>query len=364
MLEHYDEHHGDKEEPKHYRHFSKKKILLTVGIISILLVAAVAYGGFVGYEFSSPSSTPSPTSSLISIPSQSPTMSPSSSTTSTITPTFTPTPTFAPINQTQLAIYSVILSLNSTISSTLGSQINDLPRNPNITSYMQAKINMLQDPNLYSKIIDEKFFVVDFLSSIKGRQITIVAVFPMSDMREGATQAVQWVKSGLPLLESFMAIAFPMDQITIWYGFQVGAAGGGGTIWAEDQATYESRFRLGMMPYEPLYYHELSHSYISHESLNQFLEMYQYNLVHTGSTAYQDWTNFRVPKENWPWINAILDIYQLTGYDAMANAYRILYTMNPPYGQLLSPQCQQVFVDQAPADLKEQVATLAAKITY
>ena len=185
-------------------------------------------------------------------------------------------------------------------------------------------------------------------------------------MRVGAARAVQWVKSGIPLLESFMALPFPRNRITIWYGFQIGASGGGGTIWAEDQATYDSRLsgKTGIMPYELLYYHELSHSYIAHESLNQFLELYQYNLVHTGSTAYADWTNFRVPREKWPWINAILDIYQLIGYDAMANAYRILYTLNPPYGQPLSQQCQQVFVDQAPDNLKSQVATLAANIIY
>jgi hypothetical protein len=337
-------------------------------IITIIVIFASIAGAIVYYsalqssQNQSPANHPSssPTPSNVVQPSPNPTSNPTPI--PTVIPTATPTNT--PIDQTQLAIISVIPSINYTISSTLTSLINDMPRNPNSTSYYQAKITLLQDPNLYSKIVNGNFFVVDFVSSINGRQMPIVAVFPASDMRVGAAQAVQWVKSGIPFLESFMALPIPRNQITIWYGFQIGNAGGGGAIWAEDQATYESRFRAGMMPYEPLYYHELSHSYIGHESLNQFLELYQYNLVHTGSTAYADWTNFRVPKENWPWINAVLDIYQLIGHDAMANAYRTLYTMNPPYGQPLSQQCQQVFVDQAPADLKLQVATLAAKITY
>jgi hypothetical protein len=361
MLEHYEQHHGNKEEPRPNRRISKKKILLTISIILVLAFSAVFYSDRVGYQLPSPSSpSPSPFSSL----SQTPTMNPRSSSYPMTTPTLAPTPAPTQVSLTQQAINEMIFSLNNSISWTLTSLIDDMPRNPNITSYIQAKITLLQDPNLYSKIVSGNFFVVDSVVSTNGHQTVIIAVYPASDMRVGAAQAVQSVKLGIPILESFMALPFPRTQIRIWYGFQVGGAGADGTIYAEDQVSYESRFREGMLPYELLFYHELSHSYIGHESLNQFLELYQYNLVHTGSTAYQDWTNYRVPKENWPWINAILDIYQLIGNDAMANAYRILYTMNPPYGQSLSQQCQQVFVDQAPADLKSQVATLAAKITY
>jgi hypothetical protein len=242
--------------------------------------------------------------------------------------------------------------------------IQDMPRNPNLTAQYQAKIAMLQDPNLFNTIVGGGFFAVDFVASTNGRQIPIVAVFPSNDMRSETAQAVQWVKLAIPILESFMATPFLTNQIRIWYGFKIGSSGGGGSIWPEDQATYESRWRQGMLPYEPVFYHELGHSYIGHESLNQFLELYQYNLIHTGSTAYNEWTNFRVPPENWPWITAILNIYQLIGPEAMANAYRIIYTINPPYGTPLSQQCQQVFVDQAPNNLKSQVATLAAQIVY
>lgn len=242
--------------------------------------------------------------------------------------------------------------------------IQDMPRNPTLTAQFQAKIDLLQDPNLYSSIVRGGFFAVDFVASTNGRQISIVAVFPTNDMRSEATQAVQWVRLGIPLLENFMATPFPMTQIRIWYGFRIGNLGGGGSIWSEDQGTYESRWKQGMSPYEALYYHELSHTYIAHESLNQFLEMYQYNLVHTGSTSYQNWTNYRVPPESWPWITAILDIYKLIGPDAMARAYKTIYNINPPYGVLLSQECKQAFIDQAPPNLKSQVSQLASIIQY
>lgn len=242
--------------------------------------------------------------------------------------------------------------------------VNSLLRNPGTASQIQAKIDLLQDPNLYSNIVNGGFFAVDFVTSSNGRNISIVSVFPRADMRSEATQTVQWVKSGIPLLEDFMAVPFPRDQMRIWYGFVIGNFGGGGSIWTEDQVSYESRWHEGMMPFEPGSYHELSHSYIAHESLTQFLEIYQYNLINTNSTAVQDWTNYRIPPENWPWITAILDIYQLIGLDAMKEAYRVIYTLNPPYGVPLSEECQQAFVDQAPTDLKSQVSDLAAKIIY
>jgi len=54
----------------------------------------------------------------------------------------------------------------------------------------------------------------------------------------------------------------------------------------------------------------------------------------------------------------------LIGRDAMSGAYRTLYSMKPPYGQPLSSDCKQVFVDQAPAAVKTQVASIVANITY
>jgi len=58
----------------------------------------------------------------------------------------------------------------------------------------------------------------------------------------------------------------------------------------------------------------------------------------------------------------LLDIYQLIGHDNMSRAYKILYSLQPPYGSPLSAECLQVFIDQAPTSVKEQVAAKVAKI--
>ncbi len=36
--------------------------------------------------------------------------------------------------------------------------------------------------------------------------------------------------------------------------------------------------------------HELAHAFMGHESLNQFLEMYAYNIIRTGSADVSAWT--------------------------------------------------------------------------
>jgi hypothetical protein len=101
--------------------------------------------------------------------------------------------------------------------------------------------------------------------------------------------------------------------------------------------------------------------------VNQFLELYLYNMVHTKSAATQSWISARsyVPfAASNEGVLALLDVYQWIGLDAMTNAYRAVYLVRPPYGQPLSTQCQQVFVDQAPAALKSQVAAKMAKVVY
>jgi hypothetical protein len=48
----------------------------------------------------------------------------------------------------------------------------------------------------------------------------------------------------------------------------------------------------------------------------------------------------------------------------MVRAYRVVYPLNPPYGQPLSAAGKQAFVDQAPEAVKSQVATIVANIVY
>jgi parallel beta-helix repeat protein len=264
-------------------------------------------------------------------------------------------------------ISDMLLDLDATMSYCLQIMEQNLPYNPIWTSQIQGKIEMLQDPNLTSTIIEGNFFAADSVSSIGGTQIPIVAIFAAANMRDQAIQAVRNIKVALPVLESFMGIPFPSSSVKIWYGFTIGNRGGGGTMWMEDQESYEERSRqMTLFPYEPVFYHELSHSYIGHESLTQFLEIYLHNIVHTNSTDFPNWIYLRnyydlTVHEGYA---ALLNIYKLIGRDAMANAYRIIYSLNPPYGEPLSQQCQQVFVDQAPDNLKPKVAELVSKITY
>ena len=106
---------------------------------------------------------------------------------------------------------------------------------------------------------------------------------------------------------------------------------------------------------------------MGHESLTQFLEMYTYNLVRTGSADVSAWTWTRsyVPSlQANVGSAALLDVYTLIGRDAMARAYRAARLLNPAFGVTLSAAVQQLFVDEAPAALKAQVASLMARVTF
>lgn len=275
-----------------------------------------------------------------------------------------PQTTPTPYNATEKAIDDVVPEIESKISWFLSEMEDSLPRNPLNEAQIQEKIDMLNEADLAENIVKQGLFVADFVLSIDGRNIPIVAVFPRNYMREDAATEVFKAKLALPILENFFDIPLQTNRIHIWYGFIVGNLGGGGSVYCEDRPTYESRFREGMMPYDLGLYHELGHSYIGHESLTQFLEEYLYNLINTGSINFVDWTISRKPPENWPWITAILDIYQLIGRDAMSEAYKVIYSYHPPYGTLLSQECKQAFVDQAPESLKPQVSELAEIIEY
>ena len=115
------------------------------------------------------------------------------------------------------------------------------------------------------------------------------------------------------------------------------------------------------------YQTELAHSYVSNESLTQFLEMYAFNAVLTGSTDLRVWifTRDYVPLsgENRD-SAALLDGYALLGHEPMSRAYKAVPPLRPPYGEPLSAAARQVFVDQAPETMKAQVAEKVARITF
>jgi len=264
-------------------------------------------------------------------------------------------------------VTAMLLELPSYIARALAENQANLPRNPHNAVQIQAKIAMLQNPSLAAEIIDGHFYVEGGVSSRNGRIIPVVAVFAREAMRAEATDTVRSIELALPVLENFMATAFPRDVIRVWYGFIIGNRGGGGTLYMEDRTTYESRTSEGRLPYEAITDHELAHSYISHEALTQFLELYTYNMVHTGSADPRSWAFARscvaLSSAN-EGVCALLDVHLLIGPDAMAAAYATVRGLNPPYGQPLDPAVKQVFVDHAPAALKAEIAAKMDRVTY
>ena len=272
-----------------------------------------------------------------------------------------------PADSGSQVLSSMHQALPGYIASALAENQGNLPRNPQIASYIQAKIDLLQRPTLATDIMTGRFNAAVSARSSDGRLIPIVTVFALAGMRTEAARNVATLERALSILENFLAIPFPRSDVRMWYGFIIGNSGGGGTLYMEDQTTYEIRTPATRLPYEAITCHELSHSYIAHESLNQFLELYVYNLDRTNSAALTSWVFTRgytpMATTN-QGVHALLDVYRLIGRDAMARAYRVVYALRPPYGVVLSAEVRQAFVDQAATAQQDQVRDLMAKVTF
>jgi hypothetical protein len=255
--------------------------------------------------------------------------------------------------------------LGERIRAAVAAMYDDIPRNPGIASYIEGRIATLRAPGLGGDVIENGRYVEGSVTSRAGGVSPITAVFPVEAMRADAAHSVRYAESAVPVLEAFLDTAFPTPAVRIWYGFRIGNSGGGGTINAEDRATYEARTPATRLPHDAMIVHELGHSFVGSESLTQFLELYGYNLLRTGSPELRDWTFTRgwVPgREENEGVHALLDVYALLGRDAMASAYRAVLPLRPPYGQPLSAAAQQAFVDAAPAAAKARVAAKVAKV--
>lgn len=265
------------------------------------------------------------------------------------------------------AVRSMLEAVPQQIASALNENRSNLPLNPNNASYINAKIAMLERSTLLSEIYNGRFFVEGSTTSINGRSVPVLSVFAQEQMRPEATEAVRHIERGLPVLEEFMRTPFPTTEIRLWYGFKIGNSGGGGAIFSEDRTTYEARTPATRLPFTAILFHEVSHSYIGNEGMNQFLELYTYNVVQTGSSQLPSWTFLR----GWtPMLDAnkdvaaVLDVYQLLGKDTMSSAYAALYPLRPPYGSPLTAPMIQVFVDRAPAATKTQVGQKLGQVSF
>lgn len=265
------------------------------------------------------------------------------------------------------SVRSMLEAVPQQIASALAENRENLPRNPQNASYITAKISMLERPTLTNEIYAGRFFVEGSATSMNGRSIPVTAVFPVEQMRGETTEAVRAIERGLGALEGFMRTPFPTAEIRLWYGFKVGNSGGGGSLFMEDRTTYEARTTASRLPYNAILYHEVSHSYIGNEGLNQFLEVYVYNVLQTGSSQLGSWSYLRgwTPmQESNKDLAAVMDVYQLVGTDAMSSAYAATYPLRPPYGSPLAPSVIQAFVDRAPAATKTQVGQKLGQVTF
>jgi len=168
------------------------------------------------------------------------------------------------------------------------------------------------------------------------------------------------------VLEDFITVPWPRSRVYEWYGFRLGHSGGGGNLYMEDRGTYADRGA----PHDVIVAHELGHTYIGHEGLTQFLEVYGYNVVETGSVDLSEWSWMRsiggttyvpfAPQNQGVW--ALMDIYQLVGPAAMGRAYAQIHAIGAPYGVPLAESSRQAFVDESPAEHRSQVADLVLRI--
>jgi hypothetical protein len=266
------------------------------------------------------------------------------------------------------AVTFMLDGLSTYITQALQENLAILPSNPQSASFIQAKITMLQTPGLSTQIFNNGRWASAQMLSSNNHPVSIGCVFPLEAMRADASDAVKTIEAVLPVLETFLDIPIPVSAIRVWYGFVLGNSGGGGAIYTEDRATYEARTPPTRAPHDSILGHELGHSFISNESLTQFLELYSYNVRRPGRpedptqwTFTRNWTPGLATNEG---SAALLDIYQLIGPDAMKLAYRAIRPLRPEYGQPLSPAVIQAFIAQVPAPLQSQVAEKLARVNF
>lgn len=248
------------------------------------------------------------------------------------------------------------------IASSLEGNRELLANNTTLRSELEAKITLLSDPDLEAKILNGGLFQESSANSLDGRTIPITIVFPADTMAPGALIELARLGPTVEILEQLLGTPWPQEFVQEMYGFKIGHSGGGGILFMEDRGTYADRG----VPQDAIVAHELGHSYIGNEQLTQFLEVYGFNVLETGTTDFDAWSYRRgeytpFDPENGH-LFALLDIYQLIGSEAMGRALATIHSIGARYGEPLSLEARQALVDEAGPDVQEQVAALADKI--
>jgi hypothetical protein len=243
-----------------------------------------------------------------------------------------------------------------------------LPRNPGLAAQIQAKLAMLAKPGLIDDMFRDRRWVEGSASTTVGGATPIGAVFPLESMRQECGDAVLTLERVLPVLVDFFGEPFPRGELQVWYGFKVGATGGGGVISMADKTTTDSLPASAIpIPYDAVLAHEAAHSFISNEALNQFLEVYVYNVMRGRGVNPDGWDFTRewAPGSPTPFgVSVVLDVYDLVGPDVMQRAYRAIRPLNPAYGQPLTPAVIDAFIAEVPelhrAVVREKLSAIIA----
>jgi hypothetical protein len=261
-------------------------------------------------------------------------------------------------------INAMLVGLAAQIESEITYNESLLANNPRLEDEIRDLLDLLRTPSLADDIRNGERYEANAVESVDGRRLPIVSMFPRPSPRQDAIRANGYAQLAMPFIEEFYQTPYPAENLKIWYGFKIGNSGRLGTIDTEDQTTYETRrgpVVIGYTPFEAIVQHELGHSYMGNETLNQFVELYAYNRIYTNSVDVNSWiwTRNYVPFDpDNANIHGILDIYQLIGHEAMSRAYRNLHQINPPYGSPLSEEGKRLIIDEAPSNLQEQVRAI------
>lgn len=239
------------------------------------------------------------------------------------------------------------------------AEVRDMiPRNPNLVPWLQAKMTMLESPTLIDEIFRDRRWIDGEAPTVVGGPTPIAAVFALESMRAECADVVRIVERQLPVLTEFFDERFPTGAMKIWYGFKVGATGGGGAMYLVDRGTQDQFRSQTSLSYEAMLAHEAGHSYIGNEALTQFLEVYAYNVARGAGVDPAAWTDTRGWTPDTPstfGVTHVLDVYHVVGFDVMRRAYRAVRPLRPAYGTPLSPAVIAAFLAEVPAEHREFV---------
>ena len=271
----------------------------------------------------------------------------------------------APVAGLSSSLNTMMLELVWYLGYSLDNCQSQLPRNPWVQAQIVAKILMLANQNLAVDIVTGKRWNETKVTSIDGHAITVSSVFPTESMRSENADVLARVAPIMPLLEHFYNLPFASSTVLVWYGFALGSSDGGNTLNAEDRSGYIAR--NGPSPYDAMLPHELGHSFMPHESLNQFFELYAYNLLAGATTdpATWTWTRGWVPgASSNTGVAALLDVYVMIGLDGMQRAYRAIYPLRPAYGAPISSAVIDAFVATVPTAQQDAIRVKLNAVGY